>query len=479
MLQLWKKKGFVTLSIFVFCGLFVETQHAWPQEQKEIPIAIEQSFGFPTQKYIHPLVSPDEKWLIYHRTDVDWNLKTVSGFLFGDVDDIVWKKIFYSKVGRCDKEVVPLPRLKTGQNYRQVGMCEKWSPDGKFLAFFVDIDAKDESGGNYIVLVDFSGPRPILIESFRASDDSNIDFWSPDEILYIDEHNKGMLRKKIGGEAIKVIDFQDGKRDKGHVYYYQLSSDGTLIYNYRYFGNSIYTTNLSAPSHFTLLFSDEKEPARRSKDDLRAHSNDMRQNPVFQDKPIPKDFTISPDGKYAAFYYPPGSETSTQRVSLVLLGTSLTVNEFYIAEGSRVRWSPSGAKLAYIEGTSVQNKDSDNASQRIWPNPRFFVLDTMAMKRKDYGIGVTENFGWTPDGKHIIYSMKYAHPSIGAYKNGIFIMRVSDGKEIGRLSRISATPGDSGTLTPSGRYVFWQALNIHAFFLVENPFRREMNANQE
>jgi Tol biopolymer transport system component len=163
---------------------------------------------------------------------------------------------------------------------------------------------------------------------------------------------------------------------------------------------------------------------------------------------------------------------------LVNLGSVAVVDEFYIKWPTRARWSPDGTRLAYIEDTTV-HEDPDDPSRRIWPNPRFFILDTMTMKKQDYGVGVTEDFSWTPDGEHIIHSMKYAHPTLGVYTLGIFIMRVSDGNEIGRLSNVSATPGDSGTITPSGQYVYWQALNTDTFFVVKNPFFHEMNYNLE
>ncbi len=47
-------------------------------------------------------------------------------------------------------------------------------------------------------------------------------------------------------------------------------------------------------------------------------------------------------------------------------------------------------------------------------------------------------FGWTAEGNRIIYSMKCIHPSLAAYENGIFIMQVSDGKEIAKLTSINA-----------------------------------------
>ena len=100
------------------------------------------------------------------------------------------------------------------------------------------------------------------------------------------------------------------------------------------------------------------------------------------------------------------------------------------------------------------------------------MLILITAKTKDYGYGVSDDFSWSPNGKHILYSMKYVHPSLGMYKPGIFIMRISDGKDIGRLSKISAS--DPPYISPSGKCIVWDALNNDTFFIIENPYINEM-----
>jgi Tol biopolymer transport system component len=131
-----------------------------------ISIDPKQSFGFPKKKFLHPLVSPDDKWVVYHRTDLLWWRMKFSDYLLGRVKDVVWKKIFYSKVGRSDKKVIPLPSLQRGNRYRFVGTHKQWSPDGKILAYSTEVESG--SGGG-IVLVDFSKIKPVIIETLPSA----------------------------------------------------------------------------------------------------------------------------------------------------------------------------------------------------------------------------------------------------------------------------------------------------------------------
>jgi hypothetical protein len=91
---------------------------------------------------------------------------------------------------------------------------------------------------------------------------------------------------------------------------------------------------------------------------------------------------------------------------------------------------------------------------------------------QDYGLGVSREFHWTPDSRHILYSNKYAHESLGIFTTGIFLLRMRDGRELGRLTRISAHL--TLEMSSSGNFIFWQATNMDTFFVVTNPFRSEM-----
>ena len=59
-------------------------------------------------------------------------------------------------------------------------------------------------------------------------------------------------------------------------------------------------------------------------------------------------------------------------------------------------------------------------------------------------------------------------------QRGIVIIRVKDGKQIGQLSGVRTAPGDSGTITPSGRYFYWSDLDRDTFFVIKNLFQIKM-----
>ncbi len=107
-----------------------------------------------------------------------------------------------------------------------------------------------------------------------------------------------------------------------------------------------------------------------------------------------------------------------------------------------------------------------NYPKTIFSNPHFFILDLMTKQIRDYGYGVSENFNWTPDGNHIIYSMKRVHESLAVYKNGIYIMQISDGEEVAKLTSVNTL---EPVMSHSGKFVVWEGANMDTFFVVQNP----------
>ena len=89
------------------------------------------------------------------------------------------------------------------------------------------------------------------------------------------------------------------------------------------------------------------------------------------------------------------------------------------------------------------------------------------MEVRDYGYYVGDYFSWTADGNRILYSMKCIHPSLAAYENGIFMMQVSNGKEIAKLTSINAAAPPMISL--SGKYIIWEGMDMDTFFVVKNP----------
>jgi Tol biopolymer transport system component len=470
-LQLSKKIFSIPVFFTILLTALFNTDAAGvtPQPDNEKPhlIEVKQAFAYPKNSFLHPLLSPDDKWLLYHRTDIDWSLQKFTDVLFGRVRDIVWKKIFYTRVGRTDKKEVPLPSLKKGNSYRIVGEFKKWSPDGKILAFGVDVDSDTGEGGDRIVLVDFSGNKPVLIESFKSSDSPPVFVLSGksifDELLYLNSKQSHLMKRKIGEGSEKAVDFFSGIPEDGRVLNYQIGSDGTIVYSSNVGGNFlIYMTSLAHPSEKSLL-----SAAIRS----TRFAYLIKSKPVFQGYDFTANFDLSPNGRYVVIYLQKLSSKTKRWALLIDLAALKIVDKFSVQENSKLGWSPDGTKLAYVEDTAVQPDPNDPTSVN-WPTPHFFIMVLTSGKKTDFGFGVSRRFSWTPDGYHIIYSDKFIREEERDHQTGIFIMRVNDGKEIGQLTRISAarTP----YISPSLKYIVWKGINMFRFFVVENPFRPMM-----
>lgn len=455
---------FITLLLSALLNTGAAGVKPLPNNEKPHLVEVEEAFGYPKNSFLHPQLSPDDKWLLYHRTDIDWSRQKISDALFGRVRDIVWKKIFYTRLGRTDKKEVPLPPLKTGSRYRLVGLFKKWSPDGRYLAYSVDVDSDIGEGGDRIVLVDFSGEKPTLIESFESSGLPSVfvlsDRLTFDELLYVNAKRSHLMKRKIGEGSKIAVDFFSGIPEKGRVLDYQLASNGTIVYSSNFGGNYlIYRTSLANPAVKTLL----SAPIRRTR-----YANEIKSKPAFQGDDFTEKFDLSPNGRYLAIYLQQLSGSTKRRVKLIDLSALRVIDELGMQGYTRVGWSPDGTKLGFAEDTTVQ-PDPNDPTLLIWPNPHFFILDLFTGKRTDFGVGVSNKFSWTPDGRYIIYSDKIIGKKAVVYQTGIFIMRADDGKQIGQLTRISADRAPY--ISPSLKYVVWKGINMNRIFVAENPFR--------
>ena len=396
-----------------------------PPTMPEKLVDMKDSFRFPQRGFCGPLLSPDDKWLVYQKSFEE--------------------KIYYTKRERSDQNLVPLFPKKEKHRIESLGTYKKWSPDGKILAFTVGI-----SPAARLVLVEFSGEESHFIESFEIK---NYQFtWvPPNQLVYIDEFGN-IMKKSPAREPEKVVFFHSSySRRTLTADEFQVASNGALVYRIEPYGekrpwnNDIYLTNLQTLNTRTLIFSGIHVVG----------------------------INISPNGQYVLLSFrhwnTDGKEEGKE--TLIDLNVKKDILTFPMLE--RAAWSPDGTKLAYLE-TKHPLRDRNDPSKVIWENPHFFILDLKTTgQKRDYGLGVSREFNWTPDGNHIIYSMKYAHESLAMYKMGVFIMSVADGKEIGRLTKISANPAP--VMSHSGKYIVWEALNGNTFFIAENPFQSEMN----
>ncbi len=386
------------------------------KEEKRFKLTeVNESFRFPEKGFYHPSLSPDDKWLIYHHPSFQRDASKRSL-------DTMWKQLFYSEVANPERRLVPLSLPDEKHEFENVGGHAEWSADGKTLALSARMDGRD-----HIVLVDFSGATPRFLESFKA--EKRPFQWADGFLLYIDEH--GSLMKKFPAKGPEDI-LNPGSTDssKKGVDSFRCAKDGTLLYRA---GGKIFRTDLkNLESRFM----------------------------VHEDAAL-SNFDLSSTGRYVFISIPGSQDPSTLNVRL----HDLKANKIYNIPVAvkKALFSPDGRRLAYIEKSLPPNDPSKGERK----NPHFFILDVSSMEVRDYGYHVGDYFGWTPDGNRILYSMKCIHPSLAAYENGIFIMQVSNGKEIAKLTSINAAAPP--VISLSGKYIIWEGMDMDTFFVVRNP----------
>ena len=378
-------------------------------------IEVNESFRFPEKGFYHPSLSPDDKWLIYHYQSFhrDGSKRSL---------DMVWTQLFYSEVANPEKRLVPLSLPNEKHEFENVGDHVEWSADGKMLALSARIDGRDR-----IVLVDFAGTTPRFLESFKA--EKKPFQWADGFLLYIDEH--GNLMKKFSNK------FPEGILNPGSTYSpktgidsFRCAKDGTLLYRV---GGKI----------------------------LRADLKNLESRSIVHEDAAPSNFDLSSTGRYAFISTPDSQDSSTLSARLHDLKTNKIYN--IPAAVKKASFSPDGRRLAYIEKSLPPSYPSKVERK----NPHFFILDMSSMEVRDYGYYVGDYFSWTADGNRILYSMKCIHPSLAAYENGIFMMQVSNGKEIAKLTSINAAAPPMISL--SGKYIIWEGMDMDTFFVVKNP----------
>jgi hypothetical protein len=370
-------------------------------------IGINESFRFPENHLQNASLSPDEKWLVYRKQSIFSRMGNVISYFF----DTTYKKMYYSRIGQNRKIPLPLPKGRLDD----VGYRIEWSQDGKVLALSAKID--DERS---IILFDFSGSTPRLIEYFEAEETFH---WTLENVLLYSDSSGNIMKKLPGNDPEKAISLGKGQR----AYDFRLTDNGTVLL---ILGSKVYKTTLQNPELRTLIFAGETTP----------------------------EFIISRDGQFALISGRKREYPDYQRTNLYDLGTNVIVME--VPAGVRdSRFSPDGSKLAYIEPYYSFRK-----------HRHFFVLDVKTKHVHDYGYGIDGHFNWTPDGNHIIYSTK-CH-EVGGCEYGIFVVRISDGKEVAKLSSISSDPAP--VMSGSGKYIIWQGSDsweghVDTFFVVKNP----------
>jgi Tol biopolymer transport system component len=374
-------------------------------------IGINESFRYPEKYLLHPSLSPNEKWLVYRKQSIFSKMGNVISYFF----DTTYKKMYYSRIGQNRKIPLPLPERRLND----VGYRIEWSHDGKVLALSAEIDDQRS-----IILLDFSGLTPRLMEYFEAEETFH---WTVENVLLYTDSFGNIMKKLPGNDPEEAVSLGKGQR----AYDFRIADNGIVLF---ILGSNpswqVCKANLQNTEHRTLMFESETTP----------------------------EFIISGDGQFALISTRKREAPDYWRTNLYDLDTNVAVME--VPAGVRdSRFSPDGSKLAYREPYYSTKK-----------NRHFFVLGLKTKHVHDYGYGIDGDFNWTPDGNHIIYSTK-CH-EVGGCEYGIFVVRISDGKEVAKLSSISSIPAPA--MSRSGKYVIWQGSDrwegpVDTFFVVKNP----------
>lgn len=190
------------------------------------------SFRYPQGGFVHPSLSPDEKWLLYFR------------------DKTVWEKLYAAKPKNSDSELVamfsesmlvPVPEREKHETVT-VGM-PSWSYDGKTVAINAEFDFRKR-----LALIDFPGDEPRFIEYIMTNGSfSEGHYWNKDgELIYLME-DKYIMKKKPGKPPESILTAEG-------IEEFRIASDGTILYSVGNRKPSFFISSLKNPSVKTDVF---------------------------------------------------------------------------------------------------------------------------------------------------------------------------------------------------------------------------------
>lgn len=368
-----------------------------------------KSFRYPQMRYGGPRLSPDDKWIIY--------LDKRKG--------ISREKLCYSKVTKQNNYELPItaPEQKNAEKVIIVG---EWSPKGNYYECSIRISNRET-----ISIVDFTGNTPRFLESFDSYD--NQCYWTKDESIVFKSKSNEISMKKPTMQSKVIL------KVSGQIEDFEMADDGTILYK------CVHCDNNKESKYFTFNFKKNAIPVEMLVKYLRK---------------------LSPNGVYALSSESKNYYDYDTDVILVNAKTNQILFKwkmYDINPISDMKWSPDGKRIAYTQKAPFKADKSEF---------NFTILNVETLKKTVYGIGIG-GFTWSPDGKFIVFGYKEEPAGKGSViTEGIWILRVSDGKEIGRLSDVGSQFGPY--ISPSGEYIVWDSLNTDTFFIVKNPFKENM-----
>ena len=341
-----------------------------------------------------------------------------------------------------------------------------WSPDGKYLLFFNDV----RMGAVWANIVDFSGSKPVLVDVFKACDIRRPIFISNTEFLWT--CGAKLMKKRIGEPSIEVVNFSNTlvKGSKG-VDKFQFGSNNNILYKFDYKAQSIiFLTNLKTPQKHFFLSCALK--AGNPKERYRGFPFYSKPKFQFVKQLLRNDFDLSPDGSFVVLYYEQSKNKKKDMAVLIDLNSLKIITKFLVRDGSKIRWSPDSGKVLFL-GWTIDQYEKNNIP--VGDGYNFLnVVNLIDNDEKNFGGGYSKQFNWTSDGGHIFWKYGYDDISILSIQDGRPIHQLSSKivKPIGQIlqNEYGITLYGSGTITPSGKLIYWKAMDVSTFFIINNPF---------
>lgn len=388
----------------------------------------DESFGYPQTGFHNPSVSPNDKWVTYHRSyEIDWREAKFEDFIFHDVPDTMWRKIYYSKVGQHEKNLVPYPKMQKGGHIKYVGGREIWSPDGRYFVYYAKIENDNSPEENRIVVIDFGANPPKLVESVKCTSHPDVYFIGNESYTYADEYHEWLLKKRIGDPPQRILKF------KNRISQFQIGSNGNVVY--RCGPDEIYLDNL-----------------------LKPLASSRRLGVYYL-------YTLSPGGKYVVlytntFYTKVKGRTADELAVLVDLEKEEPIYKFIVEQSSPISWSADGKKIAFV-GEDILKFEKRNIPVANSYH-HLVVVDIETMDIRIYLDNDSNHIIWFPDSKRILYQQ-------GSEFH--FLIR---NIETNAVEGIVDNVREQGLrMTPSGKTIYWEsslAIGEYCFFIIQNPF---------
>jgi Tol biopolymer transport system component len=260
------------------------------------PLTLDNAFRFPEKGNIHPLLSPDGRWIVFQQEGEQ---------------GAAW---YWTPADKSEKN--PLPLAKKKAPAKASSNRAYWSGSGGMLAVVAVIDDRE-----MVVLLDFSGPAPRFVASFPAENPEFPVWVDSGQFLYLTSFPGKVMIADSKGKVNVYMGHISMTGDRG-LHFFQATRGGTILY---FAGDGIY---------------------------LRSVDRRVISEKVYESQKVMK-FSLSPNGKFALLY----DESQEKGRALLFDLEARKVNKT-LPMPSASQWSPDGMRLAFLGKLPAPNDDS-------------------------------------------------------------------------------------------------------------------------